>query len=67
MIFFQQFCGINAIQFYMNEVFKKAGSSLEPKISTLISNSFMLGATVVGSFLIDRFGRRILLMTSGMF
>lgn len=66
LLFFQQFCGINAVQFYQNELFEKAGTTLEPKYSSLISNMFMLGATVVGGFLIDRFGRKILYTASGL-
>jgi len=65
LLFFQQFCGINAVQFYMNDIFKKSSEFLSPKLSTLIANFFMLLATVGGGFIIDRFGRRILYTVSG--
>lgn len=65
-LFFQQFSGINGVQFYMNDIFAKSGSNLTAKQSTLISNGFMLMATIVGAIAIDRFGRRILLMFSAL-
>ena len=65
-LFFQQFSGINGVQFYMNDIFAKSGSNLNAKLSTLISNGFMLMATIVGALVIDRFGRRILLMFSAL-
>lgn len=65
-MFFQQFCGVNAVQFYSNTIFIDAGTSIEPKVATLISNAFMLIFTIVGSLLIDRFGRRVLLIASAI-
>lgn len=66
LLFFQQFCGVNAVQFYSNSIFSDAGTSIEPKVATLISNGFMLIFTIVGSLLIDRFGRRVLLIASAI-
>lgn len=65
-LFFQQFSGVNGVQFYMNDIFARSGSNLTAKQSTLISNGFMLFATIVGAFVIDRFGRRILIMLSAL-
>lgn len=35
----QQFCGINAVLFYMAIIFERAGASLEPAIATIIIGS----------------------------
>ena len=66
LLFFQQFCGINAVQFYLPQVFDKAGSILDKKYSVLISISFMLIATVIGSAIIEKFGRRVLYIVSAL-
>ena len=67
LLFFQQFCGINAVQFYLNEIFKKSSTTLSPKVSTLIANIFMCLATVLGGAVIDRAGRRLIYAVSGRF
>lgn len=36
LVFFQQFSGINAVLFYMTDIFKAAGSSLDSAIATII-------------------------------
>ncbi|XP_017486798.1 PREDICTED: facilitated trehalose transporter Tret1-like [Rhagoletis zephyria] len=64
LLFFQQFCGINAVQFYLNEIFKKSSTTLSPKVSTLIANIFMCLATVLGGAVIDRAGRRLIYAVS---
>jgi MFS family permease len=65
LVFFQQFCGMNAVQFYMTDMFRESGSKLEPLYDMLITNAAMLVATVFGGLLIDRLGRKILLYISG--
>ncbi|XP_069476009.1 solute carrier family 2, facilitated glucose transporter member 11-like [Ambystoma mexicanum] len=59
-----QLCGINAIYFYSNEVFREAGFSDDqiPYIVLGVGVCETLSA-VIASFLIDRFGRRGLLLT----
>ncbi|CAG2162494.1 unnamed protein product [Oppiella nova] len=65
LCFFQQFSGINAIQFYMNQIFIDSGSSMEPKYAVIVVNCSMFVATLIGCALIDRLGRKILLIVSG--
>ncbi|KAI8422997.1 hypothetical protein MSG28_014085, partial [Choristoneura fumiferana] len=36
LVFFQQFCGINAVLFYMTNIFEAAGSDLDSSIATII-------------------------------
>lgn len=44
--------------------FQAAGSKLAPDISTIIIGSIHVAASLVGSLLIDRAGRRVLLLVS---
>lgn len=36
LIFFQQLSGINAVLFYLTDIFEAAGSALDASISTII-------------------------------
>uniref|UniRef100_A0A1A9VZI8 Major facilitator superfamily (MFS) profile domain-containing protein n=1 Tax=Glossina brevipalpis TaxID=37001 RepID=A0A1A9VZI8_9MUSC len=64
LMIFQQFSGINVIMFYATDVFKLAKTGLEPKVSTIVLGAVQVIATFAALFLIDRLGRRILLMLS---
>jgi len=66
LMFFQQFSGINAVMFYGTKIFKESGSSLKPSVCTIIIGVSQIIATVFGSLLVDRLGRKILLITSGV-
>ncbi|KAI2798711.1 Solute carrier 2 (Facilitated glucose transporter) member 8, partial [Blomia tropicalis] len=65
LMFFQQFSGINAVMFYASNIFIEAGSSITPKYATIIIGVAQVIATVVGSLLVDRLGRKLLLNISG--
>jgi MFS transporter, SP family, xylose:H+ symportor len=60
---FSQFTGINAMLYYAPEIFKKAGALRGSALlqSILIGLTLLL-FTIVAMFIIDRFGRRILLL-----
>ncbi|KAM8711985.1 hypothetical protein ACLKA7_012493 [Drosophila subpalustris] len=64
LMFFQQFTGINAIIFYATSIFDKAGTGLSPEWCTVILGIVQVFATIIAIALIERIGRRILLMTS---
>lgn len=64
LMFFQQACGINAVIFYADSIFASAGSKLDPKISTLILGLMEATATFGATTVVDRLGRRILLISS---
>nr|XP_016490857.1 PREDICTED: sugar transporter ERD6-like 7 [Nicotiana tabacum] len=59
---FQQFVGINGIVFYSTEIFKSAG--FNPRLGTILFGVLQVGVTAGGALLIDRTGRRPLLMMS---
>ncbi|CAG4973565.1 unnamed protein product [Colias eurytheme] len=64
LMFFQQFSGINAVIFYTNQIFQSAGSNIPPAIATIIVGVVQTIATYISSLLVERAGRRILLIQS---
>ncbi|XP_063389230.1 facilitated trehalose transporter Tret1 [Cydia fagiglandana] len=64
LVFFQQFSGINAVLFYMTNIFEAAGSGLDSSIATIIIGAVQVGASCVTPFVVDRLGRRMLLLFS---
>ncbi|KAH8331788.1 hypothetical protein KR074_012193, partial [Drosophila pseudoananassae] len=64
LMMFQQLTGINAIMFYSTSIFKAAGSTLEPRFATIVIGVVQVFATVTAIFLIERVGRKILLLVS---
>lgn len=67
LMFFQQVSGINAVIFYTNDIFNAAssdGEGIKPEIATIIVGSMQVVATFVSSMVVDRLGRRILLLAS---
>lgn len=61
----QQFSGINAVMFYATNIFVESGSSISPQYATIIIGASQVPATIVGSLLVDRLGRKVLLCISG--
>ncbi|XP_062558140.1 facilitated trehalose transporter Tret1-2 homolog [Armigeres subalbatus] len=64
LMFFQQFSGINAVIFYTVPIFKSAGSTMDPAICGIVVGVVQVLMTFVSSVLIDKAGRRILLLQS---
>ncbi|KAK1581891.1 hypothetical protein Q3G72_010015 [Acer saccharum] len=64
---FQQLVGINGINYYAAEIFKSAGVS--PSVGSILYSSTQVVVTAIGATLMDRAGRRPLLMisVSGLF
>ncbi|XVF62699.1 hypothetical protein PTKIN_Ptkin09bG0029300 [Pterospermum kingtungense] len=63
LMVFQQFGGINGISFYASETFASAGLS-SGKTGTIAYACVQVPITVVGAMLMDRSGRRPLIMVS---
>ncbi|PNU04831.1 sugar porter family MFS transporter [Novosphingobium guangzhouense] len=59
---FNQLSGINALLYYLNEIFAKAGGSLSPDVQAIIIGVVNAVFTALGMALIDRLGRRTLLL-----
>lgn len=66
LMLFQQFSGINAVIFYAQGIFESAGSTMDPKICAIIVGVVQVLMTFVSAVLIDKAGRRILLLQSSI-
>ncbi|KAF3335877.1 hypothetical protein FCM35_KLT20384 [Carex littledalei] len=68
LMFFQQFGGVNGILFYASEIFKSAGFA-SGSLGTILIACFQVPVTLLAAVLMDRSGRRPLLMisASGLF
>ncbi|RVE46126.1 hypothetical protein evm_009200 [Chilo suppressalis] len=64
LLFFQQFSGIDAVIFFTVEIFQSAGSKLDAMTATIIVGLVQLLMNGVSTMLVDRAGRRPLLMIS---
>ncbi|XP_059490974.1 uncharacterized protein LOC132205733 [Neocloeon triangulifer] len=60
----QQLSGINAVLFYANSIFVDAGSTLDPNINSIIIGAVQVAATIPASLVVDRLGRKLLLLVS---
>lgn len=63
---FQQFSGINAVIFYTVDIFKSAGSTLDPSICSIIVGVVQVLMTFASAVLIEKAGRKILLLQSSI-
>ncbi|XP_076178832.1 facilitated trehalose transporter Tret1-2 homolog [Ptiloglossa arizonensis] len=63
---FQQFSGINFVLFYMQKIFTSAGTSLSSANATIIVGIVQMLASCVTPVVVDRLGRRMLLIFSGI-
>lgn len=64
LICFQNFSGIDAVLFYSETIFKKAGSSINSAVATIIIGTVMLVSSCITPFFVDSSGRRGLLLIS---
>ncbi|KAF5269946.1 hypothetical protein FQR65_LT05745 [Abscondita terminalis] len=67
LMFFQQGGGIKAVIFYTSRIFEDSGSSVSPTQATMIIGAIQFAATFVSSNVVDRLGRRVLLLLSSFF
>lgn len=65
MMVFQQFCGINAVLFYDAKIFSTAGFKDAEGVSLAVGGTQVI-ATGVACLLVDKSGRRILLIIGGI-
>ncbi|XP_047503455.1 facilitated trehalose transporter Tret1-2 homolog isoform X3 [Pieris napi] len=66
LMLFQQLSGINAVIFNTSKIFKSAGAAIEPAIATIIIGVIQVVATFASSVVVDKLGRRILLLFSAL-
>ncbi|KAK2706577.1 hypothetical protein QYM36_016570 [Artemia franciscana] len=64
LMWFQQFSGVNAVLFYTVSIFDEAGGSVNRHLATIIVGLVQFLSTILSIILIDKAGRRILLLIS---
>lgn len=64
LMFYQQLSGINAVMFYSKDIFKDAGSTLPDYWCVIIIGIVQVIFTGLASAVVDRLGRKILLVVS---
>lgn len=62
----QQLSGIDAVIFFTVEIFRSAGSSLDGHLATIIVGAVQVLSNFSALFVVDRAGRKPLLITSGV-
>jgi hypothetical protein len=64
LMFFQQVSGINAVIFYTTDIFNAADTGIDAEIATILVGVMQVIATFVASLVVDKLGRRLLLLVS---
>ncbi|XP_066466892.1 solute carrier family 2, facilitated glucose transporter member 8 [Tiliqua scincoides] len=65
MMFFQQVSGINAIMFYAETIFEEANFK-DSAAASVIVGAIQVSFTAAAALIIDRIGRKVLLVVSGL-
>ncbi|XP_034668658.1 facilitated trehalose transporter Tret1 [Drosophila subobscura] len=66
LVTFNQLCGCFAMVNYTAVIFEQAGASLAPTVSAIIVGSIQLLGTYTSTVLVERLGRKILLLVSAV-
>lgn len=61
---FQQLSGINAVIFYTVTIFEASGSSMAPEVASIVVAMVQMVMSAVAALIVDRAGRKPLLMIS---
>ncbi|KAI4470902.1 facilitated trehalose transporter tret1-1-like protein [Holotrichia oblita] len=67
LMFFQQMSGINAVIFYTGDIFEASGIEMDSQHATVIVGAVQVVATFCSSMVVDKLGRKILLLISDSF
>ena len=67
LMFFQQFCGINAVLFNLGTIFESTGSGMSAELCSITIAVVQVVATFTASLFMDKLGRRTLLLGSSIF
>lgn len=66
LVAFQQFSGINIVLFYTETIFKATGSEIPASTCSIIVGAVQLAASFATPLVVERLGRRILLLGSAI-
>ncbi|XP_042208311.1 facilitated trehalose transporter Tret1-like isoform X2 [Homarus americanus] len=64
LMFFQQFSGVNPVLFNLTTIFSDAGSKFSDNVSSIIIGVVQVAATFLATVLMDKAGRKLLLIVS---
>lgn len=64
LMVFLQLSGINIVMFYTVSIFDAAQTGIDPELATILVGVMQVLATFVASMIVDRVGRRVLLLVS---
>ena len=64
LMLLQQLCGVNAVIFYTTDIFEDAGSTIDSSLATIIVGIVGSLSCFAGVVLVDRLGRKVLLIAS---
>ncbi|CAG7826803.1 unnamed protein product [Allacma fusca] len=67
LMLFTTMSGYDAVTFYTVDIFQSAGTNIDPRQSTIILGAIQVIATIPAAFIVDKYGRRLLLMISEIF
>lgn len=65
-LIFQQFSGIDTVLFYTVSIFEASGTYVNNYLATILVGVVQVIATIISLFIIDRYGRKPLLVISGL-
>lgn len=66
LMLFQQLSGINAVLFNTSTIFASAGATIPSEVATIIIGVIQVLATFTSTMVVDKLGRRILLLFSAL-
>lgn len=66
MVCMHELCGCFTMLNYTATIFRESGSNISPNLSAIIVGAIQLLGTYVATFLVDRLGRKILLVSSAI-
>ncbi len=66
LMFIQQYSGVNAVFFYLTEIFNKADVGLSSGLSATLVSLVQVIGTGFAVLIVERLGRKVLLMTSAV-
>lgn len=66
LLLIQQVSGIDAVIFFTVDIFRASGSSIDGNVATIIVGALQLGSNLASMFVVDRAGRKPLLIGSAL-
>ncbi|XP_055605553.1 facilitated trehalose transporter Tret1-2 homolog [Uranotaenia lowii] len=65
LMFLLQMSGFSSLLFYSTSIFGEVQVTIDPELATIIAGAMQVPGTLMSSLVVDRVGRRMLLLASG--